>query len=194
MTSIRTAPVTVIGALMLAATAMPADAATELDLAGFEAVSLEGGGRVVLRHGPKQAVRILRGDATVSSFEVRNRGSLEIRACENRCPSNYKLEVEITAPDIDAIAVTGGGSIEMASGFPAKRSIALAVTGGGAIDTRPVNVRQVAAAVDGGGSIRTWASGNLAASIRGGGAIQYRGEPTLATSVRGGGTVTRLDR
>lgn len=190
MTPIRLATT---AALLLAAAA-PVGAATDLSLPKFEAVSLKGGGHVVLRHGPRQQVRILRGDATVSSFEVRNRSSLEIRACDSRCPRDYKLEVEITAPGIDAIAVTGGGAIEMAAGFPARGNIALAVTGGGSIDTRPVEVRQVAAAVEGGGSIRTWASRNLAASVRGGGLIAYRGDPTLATSVRGGGTVNRIDR
>ena len=180
--------------LLFATAAMPAGAATDLDLPRFEAVSLEGGGRVVLRHGPRQQVRILRGDASVSSFEIKHRSSLEIHACDKRCPQGYKLEVEITAPEIDAVAVSGGGSIEMASGWPARGNIALAVSGGGSIDTRPVEVRQVAAAVDGGGVIRTYARSSLAASIRGGGAIQYRGEPSLATSVRGGGTVTRIDR
>lgn len=178
-------------ALLLAAAAMPAGAATDLNLPRFEAVSLQGGGKVTLRHGPRQAVRILRGDAAVSRFEVEHK-SLEIRACEGRCPSNYKLEVEITAPDIDAIAVTGGGMITLASGFPAKNSIALAVQGGGLIDAQPIEVRQVAASVQGGGAIRTWASKSLAASIRGGGAINYRGEPSIATSVRGGGTVSRI--
>ena len=180
--------------LLFVTVAMPAGAATDLNLPRFEAVSLEGGGRVVLRHGPRQQVRILRGDTGVSSFKVRNRSSLEISACDGRCPRDYKLEVEITAPEIDAVAVSGGGSIEMANGWPTRGNIALAVSGGGSIDTRPVEVRQVAAAVDGGGLIRTYARSSLAASIRGGGAIQYRGEPSLATSVRGGGTVTRIDR
>lgn len=188
MTSIKLATA---AALLFATAAMPAGAATDLDLPRIEAVSLKGGGQVVLRHGAQQRVRILSGDATISSFEVKNGRSLEISACEDDCPRNYKLQVEITAPDIDAIAVTGGGSISMAGGFPAKGNIALAVTGGGSIDTRPVQVRQVAAAVQGGGSIRTWASKSLAASVRGGGAISYRGDPSLATSVRGGGTVTR---
>lgn len=191
MTFIRLAATAAILSVIAAA---PAGAATDLSLSGFDAVSLKGGGRVVLRHGPQQRVRIVSGDATVSSFEIRQRRSLEIHACEARCPQGYKLEVEITAPDIDAIAVTGGGSIEMAAGFPAKGSIALAVQGGGSIDTRPVEVREVAASVQGGGAIRTWASNSLAASVRGGGAIAYRGEPTIATSVRGGGTVNRIDR
>ena len=191
MTSIKLAPA---AALLLGIAATPVGAATDLSLPSVDAVSLKGGGRVVLRHGPQQRVRIVRGDATVSSFEVKQRRSLEIRACEARCPQGYKLEVEITAPDIDAIAVSGGGSIEMAAGFPAKGNIALAVQGGGAIDTRPVEVREVAAAVQGGGAIRTWATNSLAASIRGGGAIAYRGDPTIATSVQGGGTVNRIDR
>ena len=180
--------------ILLAIAAAPVGAATDLSLPRFEAVSLKGGGHVLLRHGPRQQVRILRGDATVSSFEVKNRSSLEIRACEDRCPRDYKLEVEIVTPDVSALAVQGGGLVETQGSFPARSSLALSVQGGGTIDSESVEARQVAASVDGGGLIRTRASTSLAASIRGGGLVTYRGEPSVATSVHGGGLVRRADQ
>jgi hypothetical protein len=167
--------------------AAPSSAAADVSLPRFEAVALHGGGTVTLRHGPQQKVTITRGDAAISSFGV-DRRSLEIRACDQRCPQGYRLEVEIVSPDIRALAVRGGGTMTMA-GFPAQGQLALSVQGGGNLDTRGVQARQVAASVQGGGAIRTWATGSLAASIRGGGGIVYRGEPTLATSVQGGGSV-----
>lgn len=170
----------------------PAVSQAVVPLPPFQAVSLEGGGRVLLRHGNQQKVTIVKGDPNVTRFSV-SRKSLRIEACEDRCPSSYQLVVEIVAPNIGAIAVDGGGTIEAQSGFPARSSIALSVDGGGVIDTQAIDTGRVAASVDGGGTIRTRANSSLAASIKGGGLITYRGEPSVATSVSGGGSVRRAE-
>lgn len=201
-------------AIMLFAVATaPVGAATDLSLPRIEALSIEGGGKVVVRHGPQQRVRILRGNAQVSSFQVKQRRSLEIMTCRGGCPADYELEVEVTLPEVSALAVERGGAMTVTgfpaqedlavavsrggkvtlSGFAGQRDLALAVSGGGIIDADAVQTRQVAAAVDGGGIIRTWPSASLAASIDGGGNITYRGAPSITTSVRGGGRVTRAD-
>lgn len=199
--------------LLFAVAAAPAGAATDLSLPRIEALSIEGGGNVVVRHGPQQRVRILRGNAQVSSFRVKQRHSLEIITCRDDCPAGYELDVEVTLPEVSALAVERGGAMTVTgfpaqddlavavsrggkitlSGFSGQRDLALAVSGGGVIDADAVPARQVAAAVDGGGIIRTWPSASLAASIDGGGNIAYRGDPSIATSVRGGGRVTRTD-
>lgn len=178
-----------LAALILVAASLPASAATDVTVPRFQALSLNGGGTVTIRHGAVQKVSIVRGSAAVSGFEVSDK-SLRISACEKDCPANYKLEVEVVAPDLSALAVRGGGKIVM-SGFPPKKSLALSVQGGGSVDTRAVQTENVAASVQGGGAIRTWATGTLAGSVRGGGGggVVYRGTPTVATSVRGGGSV-----
>lgn len=174
-------------ALALAAVAVPAAAATDVTVPRFEGISLHGGGKVTIRKGATQKVTIVSGDASTSSFEVANR-SLRIDACDSRCPENYRLVVVIVTPDVEALAISGGGSLTV-TGFSGVDSLALSVSGGGGIDTRAVEARQVAASVRGGGSIRTWATKTLAASVHGGGGIIYRGEPEVATAVRGGGSV-----
>lgn len=174
-------------ALALVLAAAPASAATDVALARFEALSLHGGGKVTVRHGARQQVRIVSGDPAVSSLQVINK-SLKIRVCRDSCPDGYRLEVEIVSPDLDALAVRGGGRITMV-GFPPKSALALSVERGGKIDTRSVQANRVAAAVEYGGTIQTWATGSLAASVRGGGGITYRGDPTVATTVRAGGSV-----
>ena len=165
-----------------------ASAETEVQLPRFEAIELQGGGHVILRHGARQKVSIVQGDPNVTRLNVERR-SLRISACDGSCPAGYRLVVEVVAPSVSAIAVTGGGSVEAKAGFPGRSSHALAVQGGGTIDTQALDVRQVAASVDGGGTIRTRASGNLAASVRGGGLVTYLGDPSVATSVKGGGSV-----
>lgn len=176
-----------LAALMLAIAALPASAASEVTVPRFQALSLHGGGKVTVRHGATQTVRIVRGSAAVSGFDVSN-NSLRIRACEDGCPDGYRLEVEVVTPDIRALAVRGGGQVTM-TGFPPQTTLALSVQGGGGLDTRAVQATNVAASVQGGGAIRTWSTGTLAGSVRGGGGILYRGTPTVSTSVRGGGSV-----
>jgi len=171
-------------------------AQTGVPVGEFDAIELIGGGHVVIRHGSTHRVTLLRGDLQTSSIALGsgrgNDRSLEIRACRRSC-RDYDLRVEIVTPDVEALAVTGGGTIDLEGPFPAQRSVALAVTGGGDIDARQLGAADVAAAVHGGGMIRTRPRSNLAASVSGGGAIVYSGDPEVTSSVQGGGSVSRGD-
>lgn len=175
-------------AAMGTALSAPAAAETVVSLPRFEAVSLQGGGRVILRHGSQQKVTIVQGDPNVTRFSVDDR-SLAIEACENNCPASYRLVVEVVSPSLSALAIQGGGTIEAQGAFPDRGSLALSIQGGGTIDAQAIDARQVAASVVGGGNIRTKATKSLAASVRGGGNITYTGSPSVATSIRGGGNV-----
>jgi hypothetical protein len=168
--------------------AMPASAQGPVSVPAFDQVELRGGGEVTIRHGPTQSVTIVRGSSEISGFTVDDDGRLEIRACVRRC-TDYDLEVEIVTPDLEALAIRGGGSIIASGSFPEREDLAVAVSGGGSIDVRAIPAGDVAAAVNGGGLIRTFARANLAASINGGGLVRYRGDPETAVSIHGGGDV-----
>jgi hypothetical protein len=172
------------------ALAAPAASQTPIRVGTFDAIELRGVGELVIRHGAEQRVTLLEGDRALAGFEVDEQGTLVIRACRTSC-RNQRLRVEIVTPEVEAVAIHGGGAIRIERGFPAGDNLAVAVHGGGAIDARALPARNVAAAVSGGGSIRTAPGENLAASIRGGGAILYTGDPETAVSVRGGGAVSR---
>ena len=189
-------------ALLLLGIGGPAASQTVIPVPDFEGIELRGGGRVILRHGPVQRVTILRGSSEVSSFEmgrretrndgrvvIDNRESLVIRACSQRCPPNYRLEVEIVTAKAMALAVNGGGEILVGGTYPRQNNIAVAVNGGGHIDARALPASSVAAAINGGGNLLVRAEGALAASINGGGTIRYWGNPAVSRWVRGGGTV-----
>lgn len=155
----------------------------------FDSVELEGGGHVVVRHGDVQQVRLLRGSTEFTSFTVEDGRKLKIEICRNDCPHHYDLDVEITTPRIEALAVSGGGKIEGVEGFPPPRKLALAVEGGGEIDARALEAWHAVAAVDGGGVIKTHANAELTAAINGGGVIKYWGNPKVTSAVDGGGEV-----
>lgn len=172
-------------------------AAIVVPVAKFSAIQLRGGGEVLLRHGPVQRVAILEGSTAYTRISLRddddgrNPDRLVIVACNAQCPRNYKLRVEIVAPDLKGVAVNGGGAIRTVGEFPASTSLAAAVSGGGHIDVRSARPSSVAAAVQGGGTIYARPRASLAAAVRGGGDILYWGSPSVVTSIQGGGNVKR---
>src|SRR3712207_9218716 len=92
----------IAAALAAACLSAPAASATVVQLPRFDAIDLEGGGRVILRHGAQQKVTIVEGDADVSRIEV-DRRSLRIAPCDGRCPAGYRLVVEVGAPSVSEI-------------------------------------------------------------------------------------------
>jgi hypothetical protein len=167
----------------------PAVAQGPVAVPRFDSIELQGGGHVTIRHGATQRVTLVRGSQEVTRFGVQ-RGRLEIDACIRSC-RNYDLRVEIVTPDVDALAIRGGGVIRVEGAFPRQSDLAVAVTGGGTIDARSIAATDVAASVSGGGLIRANARDTLAASINGGGAVRYVGDPEKTVAINGGGAVQR---
>ncbi len=172
-----------------------ATAAETVPVPAFQAVQLRGGGEVVVRHGPEQRVTLIEGTSAVTRLEVegRNNRQLVISACENRCPRNYKLRVEIVTPSLAGLAIEGGGRIGTQGGFPQQQALGLAISGGGVLDARNVRAASVTTAINGGGLINANAVQNLTAAINGGGSVRYWGDPRTTVHINGGGAVTRAD-
>lgn len=178
-------------AALAAVCAIPsATAQTPISVGRFDSIELRGGGELVIRHGPRQSVTLLSGDRALAGFDIERGNRLVIRPCRTSC-RNQRLRVEIVTPELEAVAVHGGGTIRAEGGFPAEDNVAVAIHGGGTIDTRAVRGRNVAASIVGGGLIRVAAERSLAASIVGGGAVRYVGDPRTTVSINGGGTVNR---
>lgn len=159
----------------------------------FDSIELEGGGHVVVRYGDTQQVRLMQGSVNFTHFTVEEGRKLRIDACNHDCPHHYDLEVEITMPRIEALAVDGGGTIDSEGGFPPPHRLTLAIEGGGKIDTRTMSAERATAAIDGGGVIRLRAESELTAAINGGGDIRYWGNPRVTQAIEGGGEVRQGD-
>jgi hypothetical protein len=183
-----------LGTLAAAALlALPVWAASDVPLAPFKSVGLQGGGDVVLKHGDVQRVTLLKGSTEFTTFKV-DGNSLNIAACNNNCPNHYDLQIEIVSPAIEGVAIEGGGTIKAEGSFPAASELSAAVSGGGDIDVRGIPAARVNAAVNGGGAIRTTASQALNAAVSGGGDITYWGNPEVRQAVNGGGAVEHASR
>jgi hypothetical protein len=177
-------------ALVASAAAAPAQTGTVVPVGPFQGIGLNGGGHVVLKHGAVQRVVLLKGSTQYTRITIEHGKSLQIDACNERCPNNYDLEIEITTPDVSALAVNGGGEIEARAGFPHQRELAVAVHGGGDIDLRAIAADSVSAAVHGGGDISVHADKTLNAAVNGGGDVTYWGHPEVNSAIRGGGDVS----
>ena len=168
----------------------PSVAGTDVPVSPFKSIGLRGGGHVVLQHGLTQRVTLVKGSTQFTSFDIRS-NELTINACNANCPNHYDLEIEIVSPDIDGVAIKGGGEIESRGDFPKQGKIGAAVAGGGSIDIRTMAADEVNAAVNGGGDIMTKPARTLHAAVNGGGEISYSGNPEVTSAVNGGGSVTK---
>ena len=155
----------------------------------FKSVELRGGGHVTLRHGDRQRVTIIKGSTQFTTFHIEPDRKLIIDACNESCPHRYDLAIEIVTPNIDGVAVSGGGYIVAAGGFGSPARMSAAVSGGGEVDVRAINASSVNAGVSGGGEVKIRAENSLTAGVDGGGSIIYWGHPSVTKAVNGGGSV-----
>lgn len=183
-----------LSVLALFATALisrSALAAETVSVPPFRSIELRGGGHVTLRPGASQQVRLLSGSTRYTRFHVRHRDQLVIDACDEDCPHRYDLDIEIVTPNIEGVALSGGGEIVSRPGFGHQNSIGIAIRGGGEIDVRSIPAIGANAAIDGGGNILLRAERSLHAAVDGGGDISYWGSPSVVSAVNGGGSVNK---
>jgi hypothetical protein len=168
-----------------------ARAAETVAVPSFRSVDLRGGGHIVIVPGASQRVTLFEGNSRLTRLSVDRRGRLTIEGCRNNCPRSYKLRIEIQAPRMPDVAISGGGSILAGQGFRPQNDISAAIHGGGKIDLRGLDARSASIAVVGGGEILVRARANLSAAITGGGTVRYWGNPQVSSAIRGGGWISR---
>ena len=173
------------------AVAAPALAAETVPVGDFRSVELRGGGEVVVVPGPRERVTIVEGSSQFTQMHINRGGKLRIDTCNERCPEHYRLRVTIESPRVPDLGVSGGGEINVASGFAPQRDLSGAVNGGGKIDARAVDIDEVSAAVNGGGELFVRARSTLSGAVNGGGLVRYWGNPAVTTAIQGGGAVQR---
>jgi hypothetical protein len=116
------------------------------------------------------------------------------------------MHVAVSAPSIDAIELSGAGTVTVDGVTGAKFSAELAgdgtlvasgtvqrvtavIAGAGTLDLHDLLATDATAQLAGTGSIRVHATSTLDASLTGTGTILYRGDPTVTMRNTGTGTV-----
>jgi hypothetical protein len=164
-----------------------------LQVAPFNSIDLPNGGHVVVQRAPTQRVTLVRGSLDYTRLAVADGGRLVIDKCFHKCPSGYRLELEILAPILTRISLANGGRIQSRGSFPRQSELAVAVNQGGTIDVRSMVADRVIASVNQGGRILTVPQASLSARVTQGGVITYWGDPQVRSSVEHGGDVHKGD-
>lgn len=157
----------------------------------FRSVELQGGGNVIVRHGKTQRVTMLEGSLRYSRVRLAGGQRLVIDKCVTECPRGYQMQIEVITPELSAVSVSNGGTVQSRGTFPAQAAIEAGVAQGGTIDIRSIPADAVEASVDSGGRIFTHPRKTLTGTVVSGGAITYWGNARVEQSVRNGGFVAR---
>ncbi len=157
----------------------------------FRSVELDSGGHVIVRHGPVQRVTILEGDPQCRRIRVAGKQRLVIEHAERDCRRHDRTVIEVVTPEISAIRLSNGGTVQTLGAFPAQAAMSAHVEQGGTIDIRSMSADAVDASVYSGGGILTSPRETLDASVESGGAITYWGAARVRKNVRDGGVVAR---
>lgn len=169
----------------------------ERDVAPFSAVSLRISGTVFLKQGNQQSVRVVASESTLEELitEVKE-GALVIRLRNNNYFWNSfntgKIEIYVTARDIEALTVSGSGNIE--SKNIDTRNLELTVSGSGDISIEKLDAERVTARVSGSGNIvlHGGVASEFEANISGSGKIRaddFEAE-NVDTTISGSGNMT----
>lgn len=180
-----------ITAVSMMTLAVSAAAQTVVPVGHFRSVELQNGGNVVVRHGPVQRVTILAGDLRYTQIRVDDRQRLVIDRSGQECPRGYQVHVEVVTPEVGALAVSNGGTLQTAGEFPPQASLDAGVEQGGTLDLRAISADAVDATVYSGGRILAAPRHTLSTTITSGGNVTYWGDPQVSKHVRDGGAVQR---
>lgn len=155
----------------------------------FNRIELSGSGTVSIVPDAQHRVTLLNGAARSMRVAARS-GTLYIE-CRHPCPNVAEGVVQISAPSVSALHVSGGGTMNVSEGFATARELRVEIQGGGSINASALRAERVAAAVVGGGSAYVSPMRALHARIRRGGDIAYLGEPEIRSDVEDGGSIRR---
>ena len=171
-----------------------ASAQTVIPVGQFRSVELHHGGNVIVRRGPTQRVTLVTGSLRCTQVRLAEEQRLVIEHGGRECPRHERMQVEVITPELLAVSVSNGGTVQSVGAFPAQTAIRADVEQGGTIDIRSMAADSVDASVYSGGRIFTHPRATLAAAVESGGVITYWGDARVRQSVRGGGVVQRGTR
>ena len=180
--------------LLILIPAFSAVAADVISVGAFRSVALSNGGHVIVRHGAVQRVSILKGNRRCTQIRLAEGQRLVIdnHGSRRECPRHERIQIEVVTPNLSAVSVSHGGTLQTLGAFPAQASIDAAVEQGGRIDIRSIAADSVNASVYSGGGIFTTSRKTLSATVQSGGAITYWGDvKDVKELVRDGGVVQR---
>ena len=200
----------VAAAFGLALEAGAADRRESRNVGGeFTAIGLSAPVTVHVAQGSAGTVELQGNDAALADLETVVEGStLKIRLKKEVHRWNHKVEVRVSTPRIDALAIAGSGDIHAPSitGESLRVSISGSgdvkvggkvsgltanISGSGDIRAGELEAQRVSVSIAGSGDATVRARETLSVSVAGSGDVRYYGDPAVTKSVLGSGKVRR---
>ena len=127
------------------------------DVSSFSQISLRISGKVYLTQGEQQSIRIVAKESVIDDIITEVKGDeLQIRfpnkTIFQRKFNPGKIEIYITVPDVNGLAVSGSGDI-VCKNLDA-RILNLAVSGSGSIEIDRLTSKKVKGAISGSGNVK----------------------------------------
>lgn len=179
----------------------------------FDGVSSSGSNRVYISQGEEFHVELRGSSNLVSHFETKVRGNTLELGYKNASVSDDDIEVYITMPELEFLALTGSGEMSVRGDFPSKEKFNLRISGSGDIELHDElevknadidlsgsgkaeleNLHAENADIDisGSGDVKVSVSAHLRSRISGSGQVFYRGNPELDSNITGSGKVVKF--
>lgn len=163
----------------------------ERKVPSFSEISLRISGNVYLEQGDRQSVRVVAKPSALEEIvtEVKGRTLIIRFRTNNLFRQTFnpgKVEIYVTVPEINALAVSGSGDI-VASDLIKSRILDLTVSGSGDISLKNLDSERVKAAVSGSGNILINNGGladEFAATISGSGNVKAENFKARAVDAR----------
>ena len=184
------------------------------DVSGFDRVSFEGFGKLIITHGSEESLTIEAEDNILPKIETNVRGgTLEIgfdtTSWQDIIRPTKSITFTLTVKTLEGIALSGAGSIEAndvdterfdvelsgagsieLSGFTEAQEIN--VSGAGSYDGGELQSERIDVNISGAGSATVWATESLDVNISGVGNISYYGDPLVREVITGLGNLRAL--
>lgn len=171
----------------------------EREVPSFSEITLRIPGKTYIEQGNKQSVEIVAKSSTLKDIitEVKDRQLIIRFPRKNYFWKNFepgKIEVYITVPEVDRLAVSGSGDI-IAENKIKTRILDLAVSGSGDISIKKLDTERVKAAISGSGDITIENGGvadDFSVAISGSGDVKARGfeAKDIMVKISGSGNCT----
>ena len=179
----------------------------------FDGVSSSGSNRVFIGQGEEFRVELRGSSNLINSYETKVRGNILELGYRNVSVNDDDIEVYVTMPEVEFLALSGSGEMNVRGNFPAQINFSLRISGSGDIRLHDVmevknadielsgsgkarleNLQAENADVDISGSGDVWisVSGHLRSRISGSGQVFYKGDPELDSRVSGSGKVVKF--
>jgi len=178
-------------------------------VSGFDQISLEGFGEVVVEVGPAESLTIEAEDNVMPYLVTETDGrTLEIKTKDDTSFRDIEGPVySVTMPHLVTVSIAGSGIVTVTgvdndsfevsisgSGDVAPvgsvGSLTVSIGGSGDFHGEELIATDATVSIGGSGSVVVNATDTLAVIIGGSGDVTYLGDPALALSIGGSGTVT----